>query len=386
MVTANTGPARFSKKWSPPDAWVARLVRASTSTDPALTALQSARWWIVLLLISAPLAWALTSLHLPAGVLLGCMIAGIFLSSRDIRLGVPSPLFTLAQGVLGCLMAQSLQPSTLAKVAADWPLFLGATTSIIAASAALGWLLMRRQVFPGTTAVWGLAPGAASAMVVMAEAYGADVRLVAFMQYLRVAVVTALAALVAHLAAPHIPMVTPDVHWFSVIHAGNLGWTLVLAFGVASIARWLHIPGGAMVAPLAVGAALQAMGLVVIELPPALLAASFAIIGWSIGLRFTRSILSHAWRAMPVVLGSIFLMISVGVIIAIGLNQLAGYDPLTAYLASSPGGADSVAIIAATSAVDAGFVMAMQLARFLMVLVVGPPVSKYIASHTRVDD
>ncbi|MDI1245267.1 MAG: AbrB family transcriptional regulator [Rhodoferax sp.] len=345
-----------------------------------------ALWWGVLLLISAALAWALTAFHLPAGVLLGCMLAGILMSSRDIRLGVPGPLFALAQGVLGCLMAQSLQPATLARVAADWPIFLGATVSIIAASAGLGWFLMRRQVFPGTTAVWGLAPGAASAMVLMAEAYGADVRLVAFMQYLRVAVVTAVAALVAHFWSNQAaPPIAHDVPWFSVIHAGNLGWTLVLAFAVSSMARWLKIPGGAMVVPLILGAALQAMGLLVIELPPALLAVSYAVIGWSIGLRFTPGILWHALRALPAVLGSILALMGVGVVIAVGLNQWAGYDPLTAYLASSPGGADSVAVIAATSAVDAGFVMAMQLARFLMVLVWGPRVSQFIATQSRID-
>ncbi|MFZ2391205.1 MAG: AbrB family transcriptional regulator [Rhodoferax sp.] len=344
-----------------------------------------ALWWSVLLLLSAVLAWALTALHLPAGVLLGCMLAGILLSSRDIRLGVPNRLFALAQGVLGCLMAQSLQPATLARVAGDWPLFLGASASIIAASAGLGWFLMRRQVFPGTTAVWGLAPGAASAMVLMAEAYGADVRLVAFMQYLRVAVVTAVAALVAHFWTTQAAPMAPEVPWFSVIHAGHLGWTLVLAFAVPSVAHWLKIPGGAMVAPLIVGASLQALGLLVIELPPALLAVSYAVIGWSIGLRFTPSILRHALRALPAVLGSILALMGVGVVIAVGLNQWAGYDPLTAYLASSPGGADSVAVIAATSAVDAGFVMAMQLARFLMVLVWGPRVSQLIARQSRID-
>lgn len=40
--------------------------------------------------------------------------------------------------------------------------------------------------------------------------------------------------------------------------------------------------------------------------------------------------------------------------------------PLTAYLATSPGGADSVAIIAASAHVEISFVMAMQLARFLV--------------------
>ena len=43
--------------------------------------------------------------------------------------------------------------------------------------------MTRWQVLPGTTALWGTSPGAASVMTIMAESYGADVRLVALMQY-----------------------------------------------------------------------------------------------------------------------------------------------------------------------------------------------------------
>lgn len=349
----------------------ARLFR----TTPAL-------WWGVLLPISAALAWFLTAVHLPAGVLLGCMLAGILLSSRDIQLRIPPTLFALAQGVLGCLMASSLKPSALAKVAAGWPIFLLVATSVIAASAVLGWIMMRRKIFPGTTAVWGLAPGAASAMVLMAESYGADVRLVAFMQYLRVAVVTATAALVARIFAPHgAASVASGADWFMVASQSNVAWTMLLAFGGALLARQLRLPAGAMVLPLLLGTALQATGWLVIELPGVLLAWAYAMIGWSIGLRFTRAILQHAFRALPQVLGSIVGLMGVGVVIAAALSHMAGIDPLTAYLATSPGGADSVAVIAATSAVDAGFVMAMQLARFLMVLVFGPQVSKFVATR-----
>jgi membrane AbrB-like protein len=324
-----------------------------------------------------------TAVHLPAGVLLGCMLAGIGLSSRDIQLGIPTPLFALAQGVLGCLMARSLQPSALAKVAADWPVFLLGAASVMVASAMLGWIMMRRKIFPGTTAVWGLAPGAASAMVLMAESYGADVRLVAFMQYLRVAVVTASAALVARLWAPHgaVAAVSSGGDWWVVVNPVHVGGTMLLAFGGALVARKLRLPAGAMVLPLLLGTVLQAAGGLVIELPAPLLAWAYAMIGWSIGLRFTRTILQHALRALPQVLGSIVVLMGVGVVIAAALSQLAGIDPLTAYLATSPGGADSVAVIAATSAVDAGFVMAMQLARFLMVLVFGPQVSKFVATR-----
>lgn len=349
------------------------------STKPSRA--KSLRGWSLLITISVILGWILTALHFPAGVLLACLLSGIFLSSRKTRLGVPPIFFSLAQGVLGCLMAKRLQPATLARVAGDWPIFLGAAISIIAASAGLGWLLMRRQVFPGTTALWGLAPGAASAMVVLAEAYGADMRLVAFMQYLRVAVVTVLAALVAHFWTSQVGPVATPTPWLDVTSAYNMICTLVLAFGVSSLGSWLRIPGGAMVLPLFLAATLQQMGFLVIELSPVLLALSYAVIGWSIGLRFTTALLQHAWRALPMVLASIFALIGVGLLTAVVLNQLAGHDALTSYLASSPGGIDSVAIIAATSAADAGFVMAMQITRFLMILLFGPRLSKFIAAR-----
>jgi uncharacterized membrane protein AbrB (regulator of aidB expression) len=55
---------------------------------------------------------------------------------------------------------------------------------------------------------------------------------------------------------------------------------------------------------------------------------------------------------------------------------------LTAYLATSPGGADSVAIIAASSNVDLPFVMAMQTARFMLVMLVGPALARAVARWT----
>jgi uncharacterized protein len=55
--------------------------------------------------------------------------------------------------------------------------------------------------------------------------------------------------------------------------------------------------------------------------------------------------------------------------------------PLTAYLATSPGGMDAVAIIAASSNVDIAFVMALQTLRFMIVLIAGPPLARFIAQR-----
>jgi len=341
--------------------------------------LNSCKTWGFLALVSLLLSLLLSVFDLPAGTLLGCMIAGMVFSARGVPLRIQPRYFVLAQGLLGCLIAQTLELHVLAKVASDWPIFLSIGVCVLASSAGLGWLLMRSNVLPGTTAIWGLAPGAASAMVLMSEDYGADVRLVAFMQYLRVVIVTAVASLVAHLWVQHTAAPLPRAQWHLVLEPTNLGLTLLIAFGGASAARLLKIPGGPLLVPMIAGIAFQNWSTAQLELPHWLLSVAYAMIGWSIGLRFSPATLAHAWRVLPRVLAAIFALIAISAVLAAALSYFVDFQPLTAYLATSPGGADSVAVIAATSSVDAGFVMAMQMVRFLMVLVLGPPLSRFLA-------
>jgi uncharacterized membrane protein AbrB (regulator of aidB expression) len=62
------------------------------------------------------------------------------------------------------------------------------------------------------------------------------------------------------------------------------------------------------------------------------------------------------------------------------LVLIADKDPLTAYLATSPGGSDTVAIIAASSRVDLPFIIAMQTARMFLVLLTGPWIARSLAN------
>lgn len=344
---------------------------------------------LALLVLSAAASALLLALHLPAAVLVACMAVAISLATGGVRLALPRSAFMLAQAILGCLMARSLNLPTLRALAQNWPVFVGATLLIVLASAALGWVITRRGLLPGSTAVWGLAPGAASAMVVMCERWGADMRLVAFMQYTRVVTVTVLAALVARAAGvvgQDAPATPGWLAWWLPAQAPGWGvadlWgTLgLVALGVAVARRW-GLPGSAMVLPLVLATALQAAGLGVVALPPLALNLAYALIGWSVGLRYTPAIWHHALRLLPVLLAAIVLLIAVGLGSAWWLVAHAGLDPLTAYLATSPGGADSVAVIAATSAVQTGFVMSMQVGRFLLVLLIGPPLTRWVAQR-----
>lgn len=159
-------------------------------------AIPKLRNWLPLLILSLLFVAMMELVHLPAALLLGPMFAGIILAILNRPVVVSKTSFGVAQAVVGSMIAHAIPPSVFGRIAADWPLFISCIVSVIFASAILGWIMAKLQVFPGSTAIWGSSPGAAAAMTIMAESFGADVRLVAFMQYLRVMIVALVAVLV----------------------------------------------------------------------------------------------------------------------------------------------------------------------------------------------
>ena len=339
--------------------------------------------WIALLIASAALGALLQALRIPAALLLGPMLAGIAIAAIGADARVPNWAFLLAQGLIACMIAKMAPLAIAGELLSRWPIFVFGVLAVIAVSTFLGWLLTRMHVLPGTAVLWGSSPGAATAMIVMAEAHGADARLVAFMQYLRVAVVAGGASVVARLWNLDLSHATTHIDWFPPVAGWPLVETLALAILGPLLAHKLNIRSGAFLLPLVVGLLLSHLGWMTIELPPWVLLLSYALIGWSIGLRFTRALLVHVARALPRVLAcTVTLILLCGVLAAV-LVFTAGVDPLTAYLATSPGGADSVAIIAASSKVDVPFVMAMQTTRLVAVIFLAPIITRYLAELPR---
>lgn len=335
--------------------------------------------WLLLSLLSIVIAVLFEALHLPAALLLGPLVAALSMAAFDMNCIVPASIFRLAHGIIGILIARALTVGIVPELVKDWPIFLFGVGSVIAASSVLGGLLARWQVLPGTTAIWGSAPGAAAAMVVMASSFGADTRLVALMQYLRVFVVVIVATLVARYWIGPAPIAGAANAWFPFVDVGALAGTLAVVIVGAGLGQWSRIPAGSLLVPMVIGAILQNFGVVTITLPLWLLAPTYMVVGWQIGSRFDRSILLHAAKALPRILLATAALVAVCAGISALLVVWARIDPLTAYLATSPGGIDSVAIIGTAGEVDMPFVMAMQTARLLAVMLVGPWIAQLLA-------
>ena len=342
-----------------------------------------AAWrWILLVSLSAALSAAWDRLGLPASLLMGSMLAGFLLALRGWELDPPEPLFLIAQGLIGALMAQKIPKTFLTELGEAWPFFLGGSLWAMMSAAALGWILTRRRIFPGSTALWGLSPGAAPAMVLMSADHGADMRLVAFMQYLRMICVSLTAVAVAGLWVRETAWTTLATDWFPPLQAFDFSATLLLMLTATALAHRLRFPGGSILLPLALALLVSQTGWLSLELPPWLLAAANALIGWTIGLRFTWNVVRSAVRALPEVLAGLSALIALCALFGWFLTLAIGLDPLTAFLATCPGGLDTVVIIAYSARVDLPFIMTMQTVRMLLVFMFGPGLARRLTKQT----
>lgn len=338
--------------------------------------------WLALAAASVTLALGLSRLDVPAALLLGPMLCAVAFALSGSPLRLTRTAFLSAQAAIGCQVAGAVTASTLVSLARDWPLMLFSVAAAILAGAVSGLTLMRFGSLPGNTAAWGTSPGGAGAMTAMAEAHGADVRLVAFMQYLRVFVVVLTASTVARLLTGQAGLAAarPDVLatlFTPVPLAPFLATMALVAAGVLAAPR-LPFPAGALLVPMAAGALANALGVFPITLAPLAAFAAYTILGWQIGLRFTGETVRRVMRLIPQMLFSAILIIALCGGIGWTLTRFAGLDALTAYLATTPGGLDSVAVLAMGGGADAPFVLALQGLRLFAVIAVGPLVARLL--------
>jgi len=345
--------------------------------------------WLALIALASLLIVLLHAVEMPAAFLLGPMVASIVFAVSGARTRVPHFFIIAAQAVLGCLIAAALDDELVHVITLHWELFIAFSLATIVITAVLGVLVTRTGWLPGTTAIWGLSPGAASAMVLLADEYGADKRMVAMMQYSRI-VLVALAAILLAKAVGH-PSLASHVpasggvaaHWFELPPLVPFLEMLLLAAGGIGIAIYFGKASAALFVPAFAGASLQAADVIHIAVPPLLATLAFCAVGVYVGSSFTREVLVHSLRVLPAMLTSIVAMILLcGLLSLLFALLLPGTDPLTAYLAMSPGGIDAAVIIASQTSVSLPLILASQFTRLLFVIAGAPALAKWLARRT----
>ncbi|MBN1205875.1 MAG: AbrB family transcriptional regulator [Myxococcaceae bacterium] len=323
-------------------------------------------------------------LHLPGGALLGGMLVALVASvGASVRVPLHRSLQIAAPAVLGAALCIAFQPSAWAAFASHWFVALINVVGVVAVAQGVALVFARLSGVDVRTATLGLMPGGAPTMVTLSEELGADSRLVALVQYVRLGVVIIVAGAVGRLAGA-----APDLQVASAAPLPGAPPPL-LAWGatalVAIVGGWLgvrlRLPAGVFLGPLMLGVPLTALGVPVGPLPPGLLPLAMWVLGVRVGSQFDAATVRELRRLALAALGAAVAVVGGCVLLAWGWSTLGGVDLLTAYFATSPGGADTVLAIALGTGASLPLILAVQVGRLMLIFFIAPGLFRRLSAR-----
>jgi membrane AbrB-like protein len=335
--------------------------------------------------------WAETA-NLPTPQLLIALVAGSVLAlTGAVTRTPPKSLTGASHAVIGALMGSYLDLGTLKSIGGiALPLVL-VTVATVGIGVGVAFLLSRSKHLTLQDSTLGMVPGGSAAIIACAAEVGADSRVVAFAQYLRVGLV----ALTAPFLVLSLQGVAPPDHGPVTVGFPMLGHLvtapdqvsrLVVLAAVcllgSRLGRRLSLPapvllGSMLVATVAIGTH-AADGFA-----PAgpLRDAVFMVVGLEVGLRFTWPSIRQLGKAAPYFVGAILLVCAACAALAWVLAATLGMSFLEAYLATTPGGINAVLAIADSAGVRVSVVSAVQSLRLFAVCLLVPPTIRWLTNR-----
>jgi len=329
--------------------------------------------WNRLRRIAVTLAAAFTGgavfnlIGLPAGWLSGGMVGAAIVAVAGVEVELPVSLRSIAFVVVGSYLGSSVSPELLGELH-KWPIslaVLGANLIVLQFSAQ--WFLHRVCRWDRQTSFFAAIPGLTSYVIALALPTRADISRVAVSQTIRVFLLVVLMPKAISMVAVGTPPAAaePAALWeiALILGSGALG-------GVAFM--YLGIPAAPMLGALLVSGILHGTGLVAGTMPQPLLIATYIVLGGVIGSRFGTTTPRMLMNMFAASFGAFVVSLTVAAVGAWIAVELTGESISQMVLAFAPGGIDVMTIMAFALGLDAAFVAAHQLARFLCIAIYAP--------------
>lgn len=345
---------------------------------------------LILLGAGALGGWLFDGLDVPAGWMLGALAAGMITALvRGTAPPLPRGLQLVAQAIVGVRLGATVESGMLSLLGGVLPALVLFTVGLLGASFAAGLILARLARLPRATGVLAFVPGGASAMVAMSPEVGADARVVATVQYVRLVLVGLSAPLIVAIAqrlAPFAPVPgLPALE--AALSGGPDGWGRLLPFlvtygallGGMGLSVRVSIPAGRLLLPMGLVLGATALGIPHAPVPGWLSNGALVVLGLWVGLQFDRASLRQAGvTALWAVLLTLALMV-VGFFLGLGVAAGTEITLETALLGTTPGAIETMTAVALEVASQPALVMAMQLFRMLGAVLAGPPLVRALA-------
>lgn len=326
---------------------------------------------VVFAAISVPLAW-----------MLGPMVVNIIASVRGAPVLVPHSVRVVTLCVIGVFLGSSFSPDLLSR-ADEWALSLSLMILFIPLITVIAsYYYQRFAMFDPPTAMFSGAPGTLTAMVIIGGESGADERMIALTQGLRVVIVVFLMPLIVALATA-----TGPSNASFLPEGGSFAWSEGMLLFIAAaigfgLARLFNLPASAMTGAMLASAALYLSGLVSWRPPDVALWVCLWVLGSAIGSRFSTVTAQTFFQVSRHAVAATAVVISVSALFAWVVSGLTGVAFLTTLLSFTPGGVAEMCLIAIAFDIDPAFVAVHHLARIAILITAAPLAAKWLAHRT----
>jgi uncharacterized protein len=157
--------------------------------------------------------------------------------------------------------------------------------------------------------------------------------------------------------------------------------SLVAAVGAAIVLDRLNFPAGALIGAMVAVAALKIWGSGAPDMPGSIRFVALIVIGWDLGSRFDKQLLATVTNNLAPLVLVIGCFLVTGWILAWMLWKFGVMDPVTAVLATSPGGLVQMGALTSETQSNAALVVGFHLLRIVAVLLSAPLISRLASNE-----
>ncbi|MFZ5686731.1 MAG: AbrB family transcriptional regulator [Bacillota bacterium] len=159
---------------------------------------------------------------------------------------------------------------------------------------------------------------------------------------------------------------------------GYLALTLIIAAVGGLIALKLRIPAGALVGSMILVAIVQSSGVPMGSLPSCTRIVIQILLGTMLGLSLTPEALHELKQiALPAIV-LVATLVTTGIITGLVISKISKLDVITSLFSTAPGGMTDMVLLSSVLGADAPKVAALHLIRIVGVLLVMPPLLRWL--------
>lgn len=351
------------------------------AVESPLTAIAaSARQTAETLLVGASGGIGFYLIGFPAGFVSGSMSAVALAALLGRPMGMPMWLSRTFFVAIGVALGAVVTPKTLQGME-TWPLSIAVLMlSTLCITTTSYHYLRRVHHWDKLSCLLAASPGALAQAMTLAVDYKADIGAIVIVQSVRVlflAVGLPLALSLFGFEAE--PVVRGAAASLSTADMSSIAIIFAVSIATALILHRFRFPGGLIFGAMMGSAVLHGSGLIHVNLPAWYAYASMIGTGSVAGARFTNVSLRMLLHYLGVAAGSFLIAITVTCLFLTGLLQLVSIRVADLVIAYSPGAQDTMMILALALHLDPVFVGAHHLARFMLVSMMIPLMTKVLA-------